>query len=602
MVTAEKSLEKLRGFSPEWNDWRSVCNTLWENIKNEEIKKNALDNLYAKASQGDVLTDEQWDQFQTLAKKLHPEDEKWRNALKALNFLRNPSSDGVSHWMQKREMPETTSGLNLNDLVLKKIHQIKINEYNNNIADISEENHFREGLAKLLNDWPRGSEQRKFLEEFMAPEVVTNSSQRMISNSEKFANLGLKPPKSLGSKLPEDSESKKTGRGDYLNEAALPPIYIVNKNQNKLFFIPTGKQKWRLLKSDKLLWGDFNSSFDVWDNEESATHFPKNEIDLMEFVVYKKDEKGQAIWEWFVINFDSLSKSVNDFNKIASISNNNLILKNEFLIFLNRLYKKKDTKYQIAWSLKYESDLFHKYNTDKKIINFGLDEIKIELGDFEALINNEENQIKSEKNIRESGIEKLNKDFFEASNQFEKKFPINPNKFTAWEEFAKSVKEKIAKAEKDKLEVKQFKEVFLNNGAKKIEDFLSKYSEINQKDQFFNSLSKMDDELKKWFFFEKDKWTEGSQKAFKQQFDEKLFKENKVKIADLKNQIADLNNNTSLEKRVARLNDIKSSIKATLNFYLEEADPLPFLTTVVTIPFSSDRPADANTPSPQPAP
>jgi hypothetical protein len=601
IARSEESLGKLREFSQEWTRWREFCNDLLDEKKEASKAKN-LNDLYAKASQGDVLTDEQRNQFQTLTKTLYPEDEKWENAVKAVIFLKNPDADQFIAWMKKREMPETTNGLNLNDQVLKKIHQIKIDEYNQNIADISEENQFRDSLTKHLNDWPQGSEQRKFLEEYLGPEVVTNSSQTMISISEKFENLKLEPPKSLESKLHEDSESKKLGRGDYLSEVALPPIYIVNKNQSKLFFIPTGKQKWRLLKSDKLLWGDFNSSFDVWDNEEGATHFPKSEIESKQFVVYKKDEESRAILEWFVINFDTLLNPNNDFKKIVDISNNDLTLKKDFLIFLNRLYKNKGTRYPIAWSLKYESILFKNYNLNKKEINFGLGEIKIALGDYIASIHSEEKLIQSEFYKKKADLDKLTNDLFQKSDKFKEKFPLNQKKFANWEEFAKAIKEKIAKAEKEKLEVKTFKEVFLNNGAKKIDDFLSKYADLKQKDQFLKSLSRMDAEVKKWFFFEKDNWSEESQKSFKEQFDHESFKKLHGDIANLERQISGLKDNKSLEERRSQLSAVKSSIKANLNFYLEEADTDPFLTTEVTIPYLPERSADSNTPSLPPTP
>ncbi len=109
----------------------------------------------------------------------------------------------------------------------------------------------------------------------------------------------------------------------------------------------------------------------------------------------------------------------------------------------------------------------------------------------------------------------------------------------------------------------------------------------------------MDSEVKKWLFFEKDEWSQESQKFFKEQFDQELFKKLQANITNLNNKISEKKNNKILEQKASRLNGMKSSTTATLHFYLEESDPEPFLTTEVTIPFPSEF---AVIPSPTPAP
>jgi hypothetical protein len=62
-----------------------------------------------------------------------------------------------------------------------------------------------------------------------------------------------------------------------------------------------------------------------------------------------------------------------------------------------------------------------------------------------------------------------------------------------------------------------------------------------------------------------------------------------------------LKNNKEMEKN-RELEKLKTDQKATLNFYLEEADTEPFLTTEVTIPFpfQPELPAVITTPPPAP--
>lgn len=60
----------------------------------------------------------------------------------------------------------------------------------------------------------------------------------------------------------------------------------------------------------------------------------------------------------------------------------------------------------------------------------------------------------------------------------------------------------------------------------------------------------------------------------------------------------------NLKREKANLENLKSDQKATLNFYLEEADIEPFLTTKITIPFPTQpsNPAVITKPPTPPAP
>jgi hypothetical protein len=172
-------------------------------------------------------------------------------------------------------------------------------------------------------------------------------------------------------------------------------------------------------------------------------------------------------------------------------------------------------------------------------------------------------------------------------------------------DFRKKIDEIIKLDKKDKEKLKDFSEIYNRDKSHEaVEGFLQELDDMKNKEKFFAALSHFPEEQKSWFFFDDNKWSDDSRNKFKNQFGKDNLKKLEDKISDLKtdlNKQNNLKNNKEMEKN-RELEKLKTDQKATLNFYLEEADTEPFLTTEVTIPFpfQPELPAVITTPPPAP--
>jgi hypothetical protein len=617
--SAEASLEKMRGFSVEWNAWRVYCNTLLDTAKKEK-EKETLQELYSRVAESEQISLESRDQMSLLVKKHHAGDEEWQNVLAAIDFLENPDPKELTKWTQNPKMPVTTGSPNLIERVHDKINQIKKAEYNSKVAIIPDKSLFKKELESLLKDWPRGSDHHKLLSSYLGPKAVTSKDQYENANKNLFEKLGLKYPASESLQANLLTNSEKVWADNNSNSQI---IYIIDNIDEKKTLIPTSDQGWSKLISDQISWNQLQSNssieYKIWGAKSSSVHFPtsNSDIEAIQFKVFKNNSPQDFIVSYTVLNrhhinskanefsktdINALAKACNDYTQICRVEYNKLFLNDQFLEFLKSLFRQKNIKYQVAWSLRYKDNFYESLNYTKKIIDTNLDKIFMKLGDVNFVIKSEESQINNILETNNKSKKELNDKISALKEELSKSFPFSGEKFREWNEFVKATKAKIAIAKKAKIDVKDFEDVFLHNGARKIEDILNKYNEINDKNKFSSSLLRIDNDLKKWLFFDEEIWSEKSRENFKNQFNKDLFEKLNKEISNFEKDLEAIEKDKSMSERRSLLASRKSPQKATLNFYLEESDPDPFLTTEVTIPFPADSPTVVTTPPSTPVP
>jgi hypothetical protein len=598
---AKNSLDVMQSdhnYSSDWNNWRTVCDTLLRD-KEKEIETETLHDLYAKACQGDALNDKEWDYFQELAKKIHPEDKKWGNALRALSFIRDTDLKRFEDWKQNSAMPQDR--MELNNIVLIKINNEKIKIYNSEISKEIDKNTFIDKLKEHLKDWPV-SDQKESLSKLLALLGFSNGdSSSEIGNLKK---LGLEVPKFMESKSPENFESEKVLGGENSKAGESSKIYLTHDNETLKPKKPDKarnlikKVSWNELLSKDVTNGDF------WGEKQGSTQFAEEGFGFM--VLSESEEPATEIPRYIVLNNEALDKSNNDFKLIVDVYLNKLIIKKDFSIFLNSLYTGKDSKIkQIFYSLEFKNLSFKKLNINKQ--KYIIEPFKAEIQ-----LNNPNDLVLATNSDFDNQIQKLDENTNNLRKELNNKesemadFRFKPTGLRPWEDFRKKIDETIKKLdEKNKGNLQDFKEIFNRDKSHKtVEGFLEEYSEVNNKDKFLISLSHLPEEQKSWFFFDDKKWSDDSRNKFKNQFGKDNLKKLEDKISDLKtdlNKQNNLKNNKEMEKN-RELEKLKTDQKATLNFYLEEADTEPFLTTEVTIPFpfQPELPAVITTPPPAP--
>ena len=593
---AEESLTKIKGISSEWNDWRSVCNNLLESKKGQ-MEKKTLADLYAKASQGDALDDEQWNQFQTLAKKLHPEDEKWGNAVKAVSFLKNPDSDGVSFWMQNRGLPaDDLQSTQLLEKVRQEITKIKIKDFNERIAGISAREVFNQELVKLLADWPEGSELQKFLSDF---------SKSQSAQTDGFKKFNLAMPVFLTTSPSKEVSQNKSENGNiYPNENSLPPIYLIKNENEKLnfhpkeFAKPMNSDRWATTNSLPINWNEIPYQASAWSDSKKAWRF---KIDSKEskayYIINDNMPEGPKI-DFIVILLDALNIDIYEYDQIAAVSKYEIQFKNDFLSFLNRLYKKKEINYSIFLKLNYQNDIFKLKNIKTQISEKTK---SIALPNLDQVMCDEKSKLDKKLDENSNQIQNLKTNLENKKSEIAN-FRFEPKELNPWEDFRKLI-DKAINANTEKKDFKEFTNIFNQSEShNKVESFLRKYSEIQNKEKFTDALSNFPEEQRNWFFFDGKEWSKESQEKFLKQFDKEKYNIIKTEIENLQKQIKAQNDTKErLKQEEVNLEKLKTDQKATLNFYLEETDTEPFLTTEVTIPFASEKPTDASTPPTPPA-
>ena len=375
------------------------------------------------------------------------------------------------------------------------------------------------------------------------------------------------------------------------NKGELPPIYLIAENSKNREFKPATSSsssqkpdKWHTYNSIPINWNIFSSSnFDSWE-PRSESQFESEHKNIQAYYVTDQNNFPHPIIKYFVIEKDKITTTVPDFLEICEVETSLIKFKEDFSRFLNRIYKSKDHKFKITATLKYNNKLFQN-NDINKITLTREDDIQIRLGDLGASIKKSEEELKDTIKKNKKDIEEKSKKLSNLKAEFNKQFPFIKDQSRNWKNFVDEVKKKIKEAEQKKLDVTQFKQVFLYNGAQKVQDFLNSYSNLKQNEKFITSLSKLseiDPEVKKWFFFNGKEW---SLNQFEEQFDKQKYNSKKQDIENIDKEIKNLVvTNNGLLQEIANLEKLKKEQKATLNFYLEE-DTEPFLTTDVTIPF-----------------
>ena len=610
ITAAEESLKKINGISAEWNEWREVCNKLLDD-KNKEIETKKLDDLYAKACQGDALNDKDWDQFQTLAKKIHPEDKIWENALMALSFLRelDPDPKEFINWMQNPGMPQDRS--ELYNIVFKKINGEKIKIYNDEISKETDKNIFIDKLGEHLKDWPLDqkeslSSSAQYNSLFKLHKLLGSFNEKSHSEIEHFNSLGLKVPKFMDSKKPEDFESVKVLEGENSNKGELPPIYLIAENSKKREFKPATSSsslqkpdKWHTYNSIPINWNIFSSSnFDSWE-PRSESQFESEHKNIQAYYVTDQNSSPKTI-KFFVIEKDKLDKFIPDFSAICTVDNSSITLKKNFITFLDRIYKDKEVKFITFLELKYTGDQFHENNLPKQ----KLDNTKpIALIDLNQTINNKKSGLDIELGKNSEKKINLEKDLETKKSDIENSFPFKPITMKPWEDFKNKIDKEIDNHhEKNKLE--NFKQIFKRSKSLETpEGFIEEYNGVKEKEKVLAALSHFPEQQKKWFFFDGNEWSKESQEKFLKQFNKTDFDTINKDIENKNNQIKVLETtNKNLQQKIAKLEELQTAQKATLNFYLEESDADPFLTTEVTIPFRPQHEAPGVFTKPPPSP
>jgi hypothetical protein len=555
--------EKLRGFplgNADWNGLRDFCE--------EKLAKQELGQIYSKTFED--TSPENISRMRKLIESLNPTDQAlWANAIIALDFIKKTSDKPLE--IKNIQLPNDFENKDVSDKIIAKINP--------------------------LND-----------------EIQKRNIQSSIKQSIDDSNSLEPHSKELLAKTNKEKVSTDSNSNTQI-------IYIIDNITDKKTLIPESHQGWSELISEQISWNQLQSNSSVeskiWGGKSNFAQFPASDIESIQFKVFKNNLQHDKIVSHTVLNrrstnlknnelsktdIKALEKACNDYKQICRVENNKLFLNNQFHEFLKSLFKRKDVRYQIAWSLKYKDNFFESLNSTKKIIDINLDEIFITFGDMNFLIENEESQIFNILETKTKSKKELNDKIKLLKEDLSKSFPFSGEKFRDWDEFVKATKDKIDSAKNAKVDVRDFQEAFLHNGARKIDDFLNKYKEINDKSQFSASLLRVDDDLKKWFFFDEETWSEKSRENFKNQFNKDLFAKLNNEISSLEIKREDMEKDKTLGERRNLLASRKSPQKATLNFYLEESDTEPFLTTEVTIPFPADSPTVVTTPPSTPVP
>lgn len=406
----------------------------------------------------------------------------------------------------------------------------------------------------------------------------------------------------MESKTPENLESEKALGGQNSQAGEQTKIYLT---QNTETFKPKKPHKAKhLLK--KVSWDQLTSQNvtgpDFWGDKVGETQFVVSQLGFMVFS--EIEEPKSEIPQYYVLKNEAFDKINNNSHLIVECNNNKLILSKEFCGFLNRIYTTGNSKLNlIFYSINYKNSFYSKSNIGKTKISEPFN-AEIQLNDPTNLVS--EKKLDFEKNIKQFD-ERINclKNDLKSMESKKADFRIVPTGRDPWKEFTQKIdkilSELYKKDKKNKDNLNDFTHIFKADISNKtVEGFLKVYSEMKNKEKFYTSISYLPEEQKRWFFFDGNDWSNDSQNKFKNQFETDNLKKLNDDISKLE---ADLNkqNNLKNKKEMEKnreLENLKTEQKATLNFYLDEADPEPFLSTEVTIPFPSQPEPSVNTTHP----
>jgi hypothetical protein len=298
-----------------------------------------------------------------------------------------------------------------------------------------------------------------------------------------------------------------------------------------------------------------------------------------------------------VIEQSKLIKNIKDFKEICEVNYSKIIFKEEFIDFTKRLHSEDKINFQIFVDLKLNEKAYYESNKEKVALKN-----EMVIAGLSSAFENHEKQIDDNITNLKNKVSKLEAQFASAKEELNREFPFS--KFSKdepdWKKFRQEVEKRFATVEKNKSRYPD--SIYFRQESKNSPlGLINEFSKSENKEKFIEQISNLDDETKQWFFFKEKEWSEESRKNFNNQFNIKSYQEmekNKKKLEIEKTKIE-----SELAKAIAdkdnSIQKLKSPQKATLNFYLEESDPEPFLTTEVTIPFPSE---SAAIPLPTPVP
>jgi hypothetical protein len=484
--------------------------------------------------------------------------------------------ENFSNWVKPPQLPNYPESSQILEQVRQKIDQIKVATFNQDLAKIEDKVIFDKKLTDLLIDWPTGSKQQKFLTEFYQPSVLTDPNGKTSKSPEQFTNLELEYPVSLKKETLMDSKVALNIVLDK-NNKQLNTIYITSDQATRDAFKPTGKQKFKKLKAEgSISWNQLESQ-NMWDIARSANQFTNDDLNY-NFYVYEENESKKEIKKAFVLKNDLFTQKIINYNELCIISPNQIVLRNNFSDFLNRLYQDENNRFVISWSLDYHHDFYKKNDISRNTLNFEAPEPKLNLLDSRELVKQFESIVFENKSKVDKLKSDLMNDLKSKESELNRLYPVG---ISIWSEFHSDVEKAL---NKEKEEFKNLKEIFLNTKSRESPSgFCEMFSKSKKQKDITSEFKKLPPEIKKFFFFNGQEWDDESRGNFIEQFEQKKKLTFESEIQNLKTQIQKRDNNQINKSNQETLKKLQADQKANLKFYLNDT---LFLTTEVTIPFN----------------
>jgi hypothetical protein len=329
----------------------------------------------------------------------------------------------------------------------------------------------------------------------------------------------------------------------------------------------------------------------------AVAQFDNEHKNIKIYFVSDQHNENEIYINFIVIEQSKLIKNIEEFKEICEVNSSRVVFNEEFIEFINRLHSEDKINVRIFFDLKFKESPYFELNKEKLVFKK-----EIEIEDLCGAFENYEKQLDANITNLQNKVSELAGQFASAEEELNRDFPFS--KFSKsepdWKKFREEVEKRFAAVEKNKS--RDPNSIFFRQDSKNSPSgLINEYSKSEKKEKFIEQLSNLDNETKQWFFFLEKEWSDESRDKFYKQFDKNSYIGQKKIKEDLETEKKNRENDLSksIANKEITIKNLKSPQKATLNFYLEEFDLEPFLTTEVTIPFPSE---SAAIPSPTPVP